>query len=160
MEGGCNLTELTIRDAQRADVPTIVALLADDGLGSARESVDGPVPNSYYMAFDSIANTTLVRLLLAELDGEIIGCMQLNLIPHISMKGGTRAQLQSMRIRSDRRGQGLGGIFVRQAMDLARNAGCVQMELTTHNSRSDAHLFYKRLGFQATHQGMKIRLDQ
>jgi len=153
------LTILTVRDAQRSDVPTIVALLADDGLGSGRETVDGPIPESYYDAFDAIAATPLVRMLLAEVDGEIVGCMQLNLIPHISMKGGTRAQLQSMRIRGDRRGGGLGQNFVRQVLEIARDAGCVLMELTTDNTRPDAHRFYERLGFVATHQGMKIRLD-
>ena len=93
---------LSVRDANRADVPTIVGLLADDGLGSGRETVDAEIPESYYAAFDAMQETPLVRMLLAEMDGEIVGCMQLNLIPHISMKGGTRAQLQSMRIRSDR----------------------------------------------------------
>jgi len=151
---------LTVRDADRADVPAIVALLADDGLGSGREAVGGEIPDGYYTAFDAMAATPLVRMLLAEQDGEIVGCMQLNLIPHISMKGGTRAQLQSMRIRGDKRGSGLGEAFVRQAMEIARAAGCVLMELTTDNTRPDAHRFYKRLGFQATHIGMKIRLDQ
>jgi len=150
---------LAVRDATRNDVPVVVALLADDGLGSGREAVDGAIPASYHAAFDAIAATPLVRMLLAELDGEIVGCMQLNLIPHISMKGGTRAQLQSMRIRGDKRGGGLGEAFVRQAMEIARGAGCVLMELTTDNTRPDAHRFYKRIGFQATHIGMKIRLD-
>lgn len=153
------MANLSVRDAGRDDVPAIVALLADDGLGSGRETVGEEIPNGYYTAFDAMAATPLVRLLLAEQDGEIVGCMQLNLIPHISMKGGTRAQLQSMRIRSDRRGGGLGAAFVRQAMDIARDAGCILMELTTDNTRPDAHRFYKRLGFQATHIGMKIRLD-
>lgn len=150
---------LSVRDAVRDDVCAIVALLADDGLGSGRETVDGEIPESYYAAFDAMAATPLVRMLLAERDGEIVGCMQLNLIPHISMKGGTRAQLQSMRIRSDLRGRRLGEAFVRQAMDIARDAGCVLMELTTDNTRPDAHRFYKRLGFQSTHIGMKMRLD-
>ncbi len=150
---------LTVRDATRGDIPTIVGLLADDGLGSTRETVDGPVPESYFAAFDAIASTPLVRLLVAETGGEIVGCMQLNLIPHISMKGGIRAQLQSMRIRGDKRNQRLGETFIRMAMDIARGAGCTMMELTTDNSRDDAHRFYQRLGFQATHQGMKIRLD-
>ena len=150
---------LAVRDARREDLPALVALLADDSLGSGRESADGTVPASYAAAFDAMAATKLVRMLVAEQEGEIVGCLQLNLIPHLSIKGGTRAQLQSMRIRSDRRGRGLGTVFVRRAVAIARDAGCVLMELTTDNRRPDAHRFYERLGFRATHQGMKLPLD-
>lgn len=153
------MSRLLVRDATREEVPLIVELLADDGLGSGRETVGGDIPQSYVAAFDAMTDTPLVRMLVAELDGDVVGCMQLNLIPHISMKGGTRAQLQSMRIRSDHRGQRLGEDFVRQAMDIARKAGCILMELTTDNTRPDAHRFYERIGFDATHIGMKIRLD-
>lgn len=154
-----SVSGLTVRDARRGDVPALVALLADDALGSGRESAEGPVPESYYAAFDAMAATPLVRMLVAAEGGDIVGCMQLNLIPHLSMRGGTRAQLQSMRIRRDRRGEGLGAAFVRQAAEIAREAGCILMELTTDNGRPDAHRFYERLGFRTTHRGMKLRLD-
>lgn len=145
----------TIRPATRADVPAIVAMLADDHLGAEREQPGDP---AYLLAFDALASDPQQLLVVADEDGEPIGTLQLTFLVGLSRRGATRAQIEAVRVRSDRRGSGLGQELIRWAIDAARDRGCVIVQLTSDNSRAGAHRFYERLGFQATHVGMKMRL--
>jgi GNAT superfamily N-acetyltransferase len=145
-----------IRRAVAADVPAIVALLADDPLGSTRESTADLAP--YKEAFDAIdADPSELLLVLAD-ETEIIGTMQLSFLPGLSLGGATRAQIEAVRVRDDHRGQGLGEQMFDWAVAEARRRGCSLMQLTTNKSRGDAHRFYERLGFVASHEGMKLDL--
>ncbi|HEX5114474.1 MAG TPA: GNAT family N-acetyltransferase [Pseudonocardiaceae bacterium] len=144
-----------IRRARRADVPAIVALLADDPLGAGRERPGDP---AYLAAFDELAADPRQVLVVAESAGEVVGSLQLTFIPGLSRLGATRAQIEAVRVRSDMRGSGLGDALVRWAIDTARDHGCALVQLTTDVSRTDAHRFYRRLGFQPTHVGMKLAL--
>lgn len=146
----------TIRPATRDDVPAIVAMLADDHLGAQREQPGDP---AYLAAFDALDSDPHQLLVVADEDGEPIGTAQLTFIAGLSRRGATRAQIEAVRVRSDRRGSGLGQELIRWAIETARERGCVMVQLTSDNSREAAHRFYERLGFRATHVGMKLPLS-
>ena len=133
-------------------------LPADDPLGAAREPVINPLPQPYLDAFAAMERQVGNRLIVAEEGGAVIGCLQLVLVPGLSRQGMTQAQIAAVRVRRDRRGVGIGTALVRHAIDVARSEGCRLVGLTTHASRTDAHRFYERLGFVASHIGMKLEI--
>ncbi len=147
--------EITIRRATAADVDPIVALLADDPLGATREKPGDP---AYLEAFAVIDADPHQRLVVAEAAGEVVGTLQLTFTAGLSRLGTTRATVEAVRVRSDQRGNGLGERLLRWAVDEARARGCGVVQLTTDASRVDAHRFYERLGFTASHVGMKLTL--
>jgi GNAT superfamily N-acetyltransferase len=149
---------LTLRDARRDEVPTIVRMLADDELGGARDRVEDPLPQAYYDAYEEIERDPNNRLLVAEIDGEIVGTMQLTFLPGLSRRGARHAQVEAVRVASHRRGKGIGQQMMAQAIEIARARGCGIMQLSSHKSRVDAHRFYEQLGFAASHVGMKLPL--
>jgi len=144
-----------IRRAVASDVPAIVAMLADDPLGARRERPGDP---SYAEAFAEIDADPRQVLAVAVAGDEVVGTLQLTFIPGLSRLGSTRALIEAVRVRSDQRGGGLGAELVRWAIETARTRGAALVQLTTDASRKDAHRFYERLGFQATHVGMKLIL--
>lgn len=151
--------DVVLRRARRADVPAIVALLVDDPLGRGREGADvaeGLEP--YLTAFDAIEADPAHLLVVAESSGEVIGTMQLTVIPGLSRRGTTRAQVEAVRVRADHRGHGLGARMIEWAVDEARHRGCGLVQLTSDKTRADAHRFYVRLGFEASHEGYKLPL--
>jgi GNAT superfamily N-acetyltransferase len=148
----------TLRDARRDEVPQIVAMLADDALGAAREVTSDPLPARYYDAFDAIAREPNNRLLVAERNGEVVGTLQLTFIVGLSRQGAKRALIEAVRVTAPWRGQGIGAAIVRQAIEIARAEGCAMVQLTSDKSRKEAHRFYERLGFVASHEGMKLML--
>jgi ribosomal protein S18 acetylase RimI-like enzyme len=148
-----------IRDATHADIPAIVALLADDDLGRQRESTE-PLDRGYGEAFDAIDVDPNHRLVVLETEpGDLAGCLQLSFLPHLTFRGGWRAQIEAVRIASDRRGEGLGRVLFDWAIHDARRRGCHLVQLTTNAKRPDAQAFYESLGFDATHRGMKLYLQ-
>ena len=148
---------VSLRPARREDVPAIVALLADDGLGRGRETVSDL--KIYYDAFDEIATEPNNRLLVAEQDDAIVGTLQITFIRGLSRKGAKRAQIEAVRVASSHRREGLGREIFIAAIALARKEGCSLVQLTTDKARGDAHRFYAQLGFVASHEGMKLALD-
>jgi GNAT superfamily N-acetyltransferase len=146
---------ITIRRATATDVGPIVAMLADDPLGAAREKPGDP---AYLKAFEVIEADPHQFLAVADLDGEVVGTLQLTFTSGLSRLGMTRATVEAVRVRSDQRGAGLGERLMRWAIDEARARGCGLVQLTTDASRVDAHRFYERLGFTASHVGMKLPL--
>jgi GNAT superfamily N-acetyltransferase len=149
------MMDVTMRAAEAADLPAILRLLADDPLGKNRETaVDAP----YQAAFAAIAADPNQELVVAELDGRVIGCFQLSFIPGLSRRGAWRAQIESVRIDSAVRGRGAGQAMMEWAIAKARARGCALVQLTTDKRRPDAHRFYARLGFVASHEGMKLEL--
>lgn len=155
---GDELSALVIRAARREDVPHIVRLLADDTLGAAREEVRDPLPREYWDAFEAIAADPNQELLVGELGGSVVGCLQLTILPGLSRRGALRALVEGVRVDSARRSAGIGRALMDSAMDVARARGCTIMQLTTDASRVRAHAFYERLGFVASHVGMKRSL--
>ncbi|HRH44205.1 MAG TPA: GNAT family N-acetyltransferase [Pyrinomonadaceae bacterium] len=146
------------RPATIKDLPAIVRMLADDFLGSQRERYEEPLPESYLKAFAEIDSSPNNELIVAEIDGEVIGTMQLTFIPNIAFQGGKRMLIESVRVDSKLRGQGIGKKFMEFAINRAKEKDCLFVQLTTAADRTDAHRFYKDLGFTASHVGMKLRL--
>jgi GNAT superfamily N-acetyltransferase len=147
---------LILRDATAADLPVIVAMLADDKLGSTREDSGDLAP--YLAAFAEVEADPNQRLIVAERDGVAVGTFQLSFIPGISQRGLKRAMVESVRVVATERGSGLGTQMMLWAIEEARQAGCGQMQLTSNAERSDAHRFYERLGFAPSHVGFKLKL--
>ena len=148
-----------VRLAERDDLPGIVRLLADDPLGSQRERFEDPLPCAYVDAFERMRAQGSSELLVAAADGAIVGCLQLTVIYGLSRVGMSRAQIEAVRVRSDMRGRKIGELLVRDAIARSRGHGCGLVQLTTDKSRRDAHRFYERLGFVASHVGMKLPLS-
>ena len=152
-----NAESVSIRPARREDVAAIVAMLADDHLGSARERVEDPLPASYYEAFARVERDQNIQLVVAESEGRVVGCLQLAILPGLSSQGGLRGLLEDVRVASDCRSRGIGEQLVQWAVTEAKARGCNLVELLTHQTRTDAQRFYKRLGFTASHVGMTVR---
>ena len=148
---------VSIRPARRDDVPAMIAMLADDHLGRARERVEDPLPAVYYEAFERVERDQNLQLVVAESEGRVVGCLQLAILPGISSQGGVRGLLEDVRVASDCRSRGIGEQLVQWAVSEAKARGCNLVELLTHQSRVDAQRFYKRLGFTASHVGMTVR---
>jgi GNAT superfamily N-acetyltransferase len=153
------MSEITFRTANKEDVPVIVAMLADDDIGESREKKsDAGTPQEYFRAFEEMCCDPGNRILLAELDGRIVGSLQLVFIPSLSRSGAKRAIIEAVRVTSDLRGKNIGTALMRQAIAEARAAGCGVVQLTSDRRRSRAHLFYRRLGFEQSHIGFKLEL--
>lgn len=146
------------REAREEDLPAIVALLADDRLGAAREAGGADLDPAYLTAFRAITADPAQVEYVAELKGIVVGCLQLSILPGLGLRGALRGQIESVRVASDRRGQGIGGDLIRFAVEQARARGCRMVQLTSDSSRKDAHRFYERLGFAASHVGFKLAL--
>jgi len=153
------MTALLFRDATAADLPAIVAMLADDPLGARREDPSEPLDPVYLAAFHAMVAEPNQHLIVAEADGAIVGTFQLSFIPGLSSRGAWRAQVEGVRVRSDRRGAGVGAAMMREAAEMARTKGCRTLQLTTDKSRRDAHRFYERLGYKGSHEGYKLTLE-
>jgi ribosomal protein S18 acetylase RimI-like enzyme len=151
--------ELTIRRATSADLPAIVRMLANDPLGKTRERYAEPLPEAYVQAFAEVEAQKGNEILVAEAEGQVIGCLQLTMIPGLSRLGMLRAQIESVRVDESRRGEKIGEKLFLDAIERARRAGCGLVQLTTDASRPDARRFYERLGFAASHVGMKLALS-
>jgi ribosomal protein S18 acetylase RimI-like enzyme len=152
------ISEVTIRRAGRDDVGVIVAMLADDPLGGARERIEDPLPPCYFQAFERLDRDPNIQLMVAQ-DGEgaVIGCLQLCILPGLSSQGASRGLIEDVRVAAQCRSRGIGEQLVHWAIAEARTNGCKLVELLTHNSRVDAQRFYRRLGFQPSHVGMTLR---
>jgi ribosomal protein S18 acetylase RimI-like enzyme len=147
-----------LRPARHADLPRIVELLADDPLGATRETYADPLPEVYAAAFDEIAAQPGNCIIVAALDDLVVGCLQLTIVPGLSRSGARRAIVEGVRVSSAHRSHGIGELLLRDAIERARAARCALVQLTTDASREDAHRFYERLGFAASHIGYKLAL--
>jgi ribosomal protein S18 acetylase RimI-like enzyme len=149
---------ITIRRARRDDVAIIIAMLADDPLGSGRERLEDPLPPSYFEAFETVDRDPRIQLVVAEEEGgAVVGCLQLCILPGLSSQGAFRGLIEDVRVASQRRSRGIGEQLVQWAVAEARAKGCKLVELLTHSTRVDAQRFYARLGFKASHVGMTVR---
>jgi GNAT superfamily N-acetyltransferase len=143
----------TVARATGSDVPALAALLADDVLGAQRESTDvGP----YLAAFQEIDRDPH-QLLLAvrDAEGDLVATMQLTLIPGLARGGAKRLQIEGVRLASGSRGSGLGSALFEWAHGYGRRHGATLAQLTSDKTRTDAHRFYDRIGYQASHDGFK-----
>ena len=153
------MSDLVIRPAVQADLPALVALLADDIRGREREDPSLPLDEGYARAFSLIQARPDQHLMVGELDGEVVATLQLTFIPGLARKGAWRGIVEAVHVRSDRRSQGLGAQLIAWAAATARARGdCPFLQLTSDKRRLDAHRFYERLGFERSHEGFKLAL--
>jgi ribosomal protein S18 acetylase RimI-like enzyme len=152
------ISPVSIRRARRDDVGSIVAMLADDPLGGARERLEDPLPPVYFRAFEVVEQQLNIQLVVAEDgDGAVIGCLQLCILPGLSSQGASRGLIEDVRVAAHCRSRGIGEQLVQWAITEARAKGCRLIELLTHHTRVDAQRFYARLGFTPSHVGMTLR---
>ncbi|MEU7555983.1 GNAT family N-acetyltransferase [Streptomyces sp. NPDC044571] len=148
--------EFDIRPATEDDLPAIVAMLADDPLGAARESPGDLTP--YLTALKRLADDPHQHMVVAVRAGRVVGTLQLTVIPGLSRRGATRSLIEGVRVHADERGSGLGTRLIQWAIDQSRRENCQLVQLTSDVTRTDAHRFYERLGFAASHVGFKLSL--
>ncbi|MEU0374973.1 GNAT family N-acetyltransferase [Streptomyces sp. NPDC006283] len=151
------MTDIVIRPALADDIPSIVALLADDALGAARESPDDLDP--YLRAYERLKGDPNQFLMVAVRGDAVVGTLQLTVVPGLSRRGSTRSIIEGVRVHSSERGQGLGQQFIEWAIEESRSQGCRLVQLTSDAARPDAHRFYERLGFVGSHVGFKLQLS-
>jgi ribosomal protein S18 acetylase RimI-like enzyme len=152
-------SSLSFRTARREDLSAIVALLADDFLGAGREAQSGAMPASYATAFEAIENDPNNEVIVGDLDGAVVATLQLTFTPSLSYQGSWRATIESVRTAAHLRSRGIGAALMRFAVERARQRGCGLVQLSTNKQRVAARRFYERLGFTATHEGMKLLLE-
>jgi GNAT superfamily N-acetyltransferase len=153
--------ELTFRKANKEDLPHIVEMLANDKLGAIREDFTTPLPEKYIEAFLLIHKDDNQELIVVEDDqNTIIGTLQLSFIQYLTYQGGIRAQIEAVRIREDKRGAGIGEILFKWAINRAEERGAHLLQLTTDKQRPEALKFYEKLGFKASHEGMKLHFGK
>ncbi|MFE7062876.1 GNAT family N-acetyltransferase [Sutcliffiella sp. NPDC057660] len=150
--------EISFRIATEHDVDTIVKMLANDPLGSKRERYEQPLPESYKNAFQAISSDPNNELIVACHNNEVIGVQQITFTPYLTHQGSWRATIEGVRTLSTERGKGIGSDLIRFAIQRAKERGCHLIQLTTDKQREDALRFYERLGFEATHEGLKMKL--
>ncbi|QYF94256.1 GNAT family N-acetyltransferase [Massilia sp. PAMC28688] len=146
------------RPATKSDIPAIVAMLADDPLGARRESPAQPLPSSYYAAYSAISADPNNELIVCTIEDRVVGVMQLTFIPYLTYRGSWRALIEGVRIASSERNSGVGTRMFEHAIARANARRCVMLQLTTDRERPDALRFYEKLGFVASHHGMKLKL--
>ena len=148
-----------LRRAEIADVPALVALLAADQLGVSRDGIDGPDGiGPYQRAFAAIDADPAHLLVVGTRGDAVVATLQLTVLPGLARRGASRLQIEAVRVSSDLRGRGLGEALLRWSVDQARTHGCALVQLTSDKTRTEAHRFYGRLGFVASHEGFKLHL--
>lgn len=150
---------MTIRKAQKEDVPKIVQMLANDALGQLREDFRKPLPKTYVDAFNVIDGDTNQELVVIEgQKGDVIGSLQLTFIQYLTYQGGIRAQIEAVRVHHKHRGKGIGKLLFEWAIERSKQKGAHVVQLTTDKKRPEALEFYKSLGFIDSHEGMKLNI--
>jgi ribosomal protein S18 acetylase RimI-like enzyme len=151
-------TALTARKATQVDLPAILGLLADDRLGKTREAVGSSLHKDYLSAFQQIEHDNNQLLVVFEIENSIIGCLQISFIPGLSRQGMLRGQIEGVRVSRNHRGAGYGQQMLQWAIDTCRSRGCGLVQLTSDKTRLDALRFYDALGFERSHEGLKLHL--
>jgi ribosomal protein S18 acetylase RimI-like enzyme len=150
------------RRATRADLPRLLELLVDDEFGRARDTPAGDDP-AYAQAFAAIEadpNQLLLVGALQEPAPDVVAMLQLTFIPGLSRHGAWRANIESVRVANHLRGRGIGAWLIGEALQIARERGARFAQLTSDKRHTDAHRFYARLGFYASHEGFKLALEE
>lgn len=147
---------MKIRQAKESDLESIIALLENDPLGKLRENNSGLALKSYKQAFKLISEDQNHLPVVIENEGQIVATAQMNFLHYLTYKGGTRAQIEAVRVHSGNRGKGLGETLIKYLTEEAKRKGCHLVQLTADKQRPEALRFYERIGFHATHEGLKM----
>ncbi|MGR6431171.1 N-acetyltransferase family protein [Rhizobium sp. PAMB 3174] len=157
--GGLQVAEeIVIRRARPEDVPAIVAMLASDEIGGHGDTLDDTSMSDYRRAFEDIDASSHQRLYVAEAEGAVVGTFQTVTSRTMTARGGATMTLRAVQTRADCRGRGIGAAMMRFAIAEAEMEGVRLIDLSSNGNRKDAHRFYQRLGFVASHIGFKMKL--
>jgi GNAT superfamily N-acetyltransferase len=155
------LSSVTVRRATAKDLPRIVDLLQQLSIdGAQREDLGPPLPQRYYDMLAVIDADPNNDLLVAVLQGDVVGTFQLTIIPSMRRGGIHTAEIEAVVVDERVRGQRVGEAMMRWAIEEARRRSCDNVHLTSNKARTDAHRFYERLGFRKTHEGLRLPLGQ
>ena len=152
------MKSFTHRKSRIADLPRLIELLLEDELGSSRESRSAAVHENYTKAFHNIDSDPNQYLMVVENGDEIIGTCHLTIMPSLTFIGSTRMQIEAVRVAAKYRGQKIGSWMFDQAISYAKEHDVSIIQLTTNKKRPKAKHFYEKLGFEASHEGMKLYL--
>lgn len=156
-----NIDWMKFRRASFEDLTAIVKLISDDKLGVLRENYCMPLPVEYETAFKRIDGDENQELIVVtDKQEEIIGVFQLSFIQYLTYQGGIRAQIEGVRVRDDYRGEGVGEEMIRWAIQRAKQRNAHLLQLTTDKKRPRALQFYEKMGFVASHEGLKLHLKE
>lgn len=160
MSAGAALAGLLIRRALSADLPAVVRLFAIPEEGNRKnEDPSDPLPPCYAEALRRIADDPGNMLMVAELEGAVVGAFHLHVLQYVANRGGRIGQIENVIVEPLLRSRGVGEAMMRWAIEESRRQGCFRVQLTSNKVRKRAHRFYERLGFVATHEGMKLVLS-
>ena len=151
---------LTERKACIEDLKIIISLLAEDELGQARERLDDEVNQRYRDAFHKINKDPNQYLMVLCEDEKIIGTCHSTLMPSLTFIGSTRMQIEAVRVHPDARCRNIGKQMIEFAVSWGKNHGATIFQLSTNKQRLDAIRFYEKLGFEASHEGMKYYVER
>jgi GNAT superfamily N-acetyltransferase len=151
---------LSYRRAVAADLPFIVALIVADAIGPSSDDASRAQDSLYRDALAAIDTSPNDELYVAELDGEAVGTFQLTFIPGIMRGGMWRGLVESVHVAPAHRNKGIGTRMMGFALARCRQKGCGMVQLTSNKARADAHRFYRRLGFEQSHEGFKLFLSR
>jgi GNAT superfamily N-acetyltransferase len=146
---------VVVRGAREGDIARVVELF---GHGSLVEGKEDPTDLAPYRAALAEIAQGPGAVLVAEVDGQVVGVAQLIIFRHLQSRGGLCAEVESVHVHPEQRGHGIGGVLMRAAVERARQLGCYRVQLTSNNARPEAHRFYERLGFESSHRGFKLTL--
>lgn len=149
---------LIFREAVENDVAILVNMIADDILGSKREDNSKPTNSCYISAFGKIKNDPNNELIVVVLENEIVGMLQLTFIQYLGLMGSLRCIIGAVRVQSKYRGQGLGTKIIKWGIKRSAEKGCKVVQITSDKQRYDSIRFYEKLGFKATHEGLRLKL--
>ncbi len=154
------MNNLTHRKARISDLPRLIELLLEDELGQTRESRSAELDENYIKAFHKIDSDQNQYLMAVENGDEIIGTCHLTIMPSLTFIGSTRMQIEAVRVADKYRGQKIGSWMFDQAISYAKEHDVSIIQLTTNKKRVQAKHFYEKLGFKASHEGMKLYLEK
>jgi ribosomal protein S18 acetylase RimI-like enzyme len=152
---------LSHRKATINDLRAILSLLLDeDELGQKNELMGQELDHAYIEAFRKIDSDPNHYLMVVESGTQILGTCHLTLLPSLTFKGTTRMQVEAVRVAEKHRGYQIGEWMLLAAIDHATSKGASIIQLTTNSKRLRAKKFYEKLGFEATHEGMKLFIKE
>ena len=150
---------LSYRKARQEEIESIIKMLAEDELGLSRENLAIPLDKAYLDAFEQIDSDPNQYLMIVERDNQIVGSCHLTIMPSLTFTGSTRLQLEGVRVSAACRGQKIGEWMIQAAIEYGESKGASIIQLTTDKKRVQAKRFYESLGLKATHEGMKVYLE-
>ena len=150
--------ELSFREALTDDLPCLVKMLGEDQIGSTREDISQPLNPGYISIFEQITKDQNNELIVAEVNDEIVGMLQITFIPYLTYTGSWRCLIDGVRVHKLHRGKSFGTKLINRAIARAKERGCGIVQLTSDKKRSEAIRFYERLGVVASHEGLKLIL--